>query len=163
MPATKTRAYEGLFLFGTSASANLDATVSSVRSLLEKHGGNVHVCRKFDDRKLAYEVKKQTRGVYVLTYFEAPSTAVEAVNREVNITDAILRCLITDASHLSAAEVEAMQPQKPAPRKTRDEDGPAGRRVGPGRGDQEGDGSSADAIDDDQVDAEAGRDADPAR
>ncbi len=124
MSADESRAYEGLFLFGSSASANLDDTMSSVRTLIEKHGGTADVLRKWDDRKLAYEVKKQTRGVYISTFFHAPPPAIEAINREVNITDDILRCLITDASHLSAAEVEAMQPQKPAPRKSRDDDGP---------------------------------------
>ncbi|MEM1013464.1 MAG: 30S ribosomal protein S6 [Planctomycetota bacterium] len=122
------RKYEGLFLFGSSASANNDEAMNVVRGYIEKHGGKIHVLKKWDDRRLAYEIKKQSRGVYFLSFFEAPPAAVDQINREVNLGDQVLRCLITDASHLTAAEVEAMQPQKPLPRKkTEDDDAPAPR------------------------------------
>jgi small subunit ribosomal protein S6 len=156
------RKYEGLFLFPASASANIDDATGLVRSYVEKHGGKLHILKKWDDRKLAYEINKQARGVYILSFFEAPGSAVEAINREVNLGDQILRCLITDASHLSAEEVDNMKPQKPAPRKkTDDDDGPT-RRIAASTEDKGGDGTNEDALDDaGQVDAETSKDADP--
>jgi len=29
--------------------------------------------RKWDERRLAYEIKKQKRGLYILCYFKAPT------------------------------------------------------------------------------------------
>jgi small subunit ribosomal protein S6 len=149
------RKYEGLFLFGTASTVKVDDAQALVRGFLEKHGATVHVLRKWDDRRLAYEVKKESRGLYLLSFFEAPPSAVDHVNREVNLNDTVLRCLITDADHLSAAEVEAMQPQKPAPRKTReDEEGYSGPRPPVADRTDDFDPSAADGLEDDQVDAE---------
>lgn len=127
-PKSITRHYEGLFLFGTASTSNVESATTLIRSFIEKHGGTVHVLKKWDDRKLAYEVKKQTRGLYLLSFFEAPTASVEAINREVNLNDEVLRCLITDAEHLSTAEVDKMEPQKPEPKPELDEEGRPIRR-----------------------------------
>ncbi len=115
------RNYEGMFLFGTAATANVDAALATVRGFIEKHGGSVHVLKKWDDRKLAYEVEKQQRGLYVLAFFNAPTSAVAQIEREVRLSDEVLRVLILDGSHLSVEEVEAMTPERPEPREPRGE------------------------------------------
>ena len=74
------RDYEGMFLFGTAATANVEEALNTVRGFIEKHGGSIRVLKKWDDRKLAYDVAKQQRGLYVLSYFNAPTTAVAAEN-----------------------------------------------------------------------------------
>ena len=131
--ADTTRNYEGLFLFGTSFTSKVDAALSIVRGFLEKHGGSPAVLKKWDDRKLAYEIDKQTRGLYVLTYFAAPPGSIKPIEREVNLSPDVLRCMILDGSHLSAEEVEAMVPQKPEPKPERqslgDDDDRGGRGV----------------------------------
>ena len=118
-----TRNYEGLFLFGTASTAKVDDAVALIRGFIEKHGGTVAVLKKWDDRKLAYEVDKQTRGLYLLSYFAAPPSSITAIEREVRLNDTVLRCMILDGSHLSAEEVENMQPQKPEPRPERSPEG----------------------------------------
>ena len=133
MPATITRKYEGLFLFGTSYTAQIEAALTVVRSAVEKHGGKVLVLKKWDDRKLAYEIKKQTRGLYVIAFFEAEPGAIVSIERELRLGGETLRSLITDGNHLSAAEVEKMEPQKPEPKGEVDEEGrPIRRRTGAG-------------------------------
>ena len=133
-----TRNYEGLFLFGTAFTSKVDDALSTVRGFIEKHGGSPAVLKKWDDRKLAYEVEKQTRGLYVLTYFAAPPGSIKPIEREVNLSPDVLRCMILDGSHLSAAEVEAMVPQKPEPKPERqslgDDDDRGGRGVTRGDG-----------------------------
>jgi small subunit ribosomal protein S6 len=119
------RKYEGLFLFGTAATSDVDGALATVRSTVEKHGGTIHVLKKWDDRKLAYEIAKQTRGLYVLSLFESDPTAIVSMERELKLGESVVRTLITNADHLSPAEVEAMEPQKPAPKPDpEDEDRP---------------------------------------
>ena len=133
------RDYEGMFLFGTAATANVEEALNTVRGFIEKHGGSIRVLKKWDDRKLAYDVAKQQRGLYVLSYFNAPTTAVAAIDREVRLSDTVLRALITDGSHLTVEEVEAMQPQQPAPRPERNEGDDRGfGGFGADRGDRRG-------------------------
>ena len=113
--ADKTRTYEGLFLFGTAAGTNLQGTLDRVAKLVTDAGGEVILNKKFDERRLAYEIKKQKRGLYVLCYFSAPNTTVSAIDREVRLSDDVLRHLIISADHLSREEMEAMEPQKYEP------------------------------------------------
>jgi small subunit ribosomal protein S6 len=115
MPDKTTRQYEAMFLFGTAASANLEGTLDRVRKLVESHGGDIILLKKFDERRLAYEVKKQKRGLYVICYYHAEPTANAAITREVNLSDDVLRLMIISADHLNQDEMEAVEPQKYEP------------------------------------------------
>jgi small subunit ribosomal protein S6 len=106
--------YEGMFLLPAGQS-DLDSSLKLVSGLIERHGGQILLIKKFDERKLAYEVKKQKRGLYVLAFFTAPGTAVAGITRDVNLGDDVLRVLITDASHLDMDEMNAIEPQQPPP------------------------------------------------
>jgi small subunit ribosomal protein S6 len=117
----RTAQYEALFLFGTAATADVDASVKMIHDLMHKHGAEILHLRKWDERKLAYEIKKSKRGLYVLCFFKAPTASVEKITRDVNLSDVILRVLITDASHLNVDEMKAMEPQQPVKEIRREE------------------------------------------
>jgi small subunit ribosomal protein S6 len=112
--------YEGLFLFGTAATVDVEGSVKVIGDLVTKHGGEILLLKKWDERKLAYEVKKNKRGLYVLCFFKAPGDAIDKITRDVNLSENILRVLFTEAEHLSLAEMNAQEPQQPvkeAPRR----------------------------------------------
>lgn len=106
--------YEGLFLL--PGNAEVEPSLKRVRDIIERHQGKITVIKKWDERKLAYEIKKQKRGLYVLAYFTAPGAAIAAITRDVNLSDDVLRVLVTDASHLTTDEMAKVEPQPIAPR-----------------------------------------------
>lgn len=103
--------YEAMLLFPAGASAELEKSQTTVRSMIERHGGSILVLKKWDERKLAYELKGQKRGVYIIAYFTAPGNAIAAIERDVNLSEEILRVLVTEADHLNKDEMEAVEPQ----------------------------------------------------
>ena len=105
--------YEGMFLFPGNAEA--DASVKRIQTIVETHKGQIIVIKKWDERKLTFEIKKQKRGLYILAYFTAPGAAIGQITRDVNLSDDILRVLITDASHLNKDEMDKVEPQPIAP------------------------------------------------
>ncbi|HSZ55995.1 MAG TPA: 30S ribosomal protein S6 [Tepidisphaeraceae bacterium] len=109
--AKATHQYEAMFLFGQSAAQDLEAATNQVRQIVERHEGQVLVLKKWDERKLAYEIKKQKRGTYIICYYRAPGSSVAAIERDVNLSDNVLRVLVTDADHLNQKEMEAVEPQ----------------------------------------------------
>lgn len=111
----KTRKYEAMFLLGSNFTADVDGAVKLVRSTIEKHGGNVLVAKKWDERKLAYEIGKQKRGLYVISYFEAPGSTIAPLERDVKLSEDFTRVLVTDAGHLELSEMETVEPQPIAP------------------------------------------------
>jgi len=111
--------YEAMFLLPGPASNDLEAAQKLVRGIIERHHGKIQVLKKWDERKLAYEVKRQKRGLYVLAYFKAPGASVSAIYRDVDLSDDILRVLITRADHLNEQEMAAVEPQPIIPREER--------------------------------------------
>jgi small subunit ribosomal protein S6 len=121
--------YEGMFLLPGAAGSDVEGALKLVRGIIERHQGQVLVLKKWDERKLAYEVGRQKRGLYVLAYFNAPGEAVAGIERDVNLSDQVLRVLVTAADHLNQPEMEAVEPQPILPREERNSwDRPEGRR-----------------------------------
>jgi small subunit ribosomal protein S6 len=118
MAAAK-KQYEAMFLFPAGASAELDKSVNMVKSMIERHEGKVIVLKKWDERKLAYELEGQKRGLFIIAYFTAPGSAVAAIERDVNLSEDILRVLVTHADHLNESEMAAVEPQPIQPREER--------------------------------------------
>jgi ribosomal protein S6 len=107
----KLKQYEAMFLLPAGASAELDNSLNTVRGIIERHGGEVMVLKKWDERKLSYEIKRNKRGLYIIAYFKGPGAIVSAIERDVNLSEDILRVLVTDASHLSKDEMDKVEPQ----------------------------------------------------
>ena len=49
---------------------------------------------KWDERKLSYEIRGHRRATYYLVYFNAGSAAVKEINRDVRLTEGVIRHLI---------------------------------------------------------------------
>ena len=103
--------YEAMFLFGQSAAADLEHATQTVRQMIERHSGQVLVLKKWDERKLAYEIKGNKRGTYIISYFKAPGDAVTQIERDVNLSEEVLRVMVTRADHLNQQEMDAVEPQ----------------------------------------------------
>ena len=104
--------YEGMFLVHPSL-ADGEKALDPVKRVLERAEAEVLICKKWDERKLAYEVGGQKRGVYVLTYFRCDGSRVADIERDVQLSDQLLRLLVLDAEDVSA---EVMN--KPTPSET---------------------------------------------
>ena len=111
--------YEAMFLFPPPGATDVDGMVANARGIIERHGGTILHIKKWDERKLSYEIKRQKRGTYVIAYYKGPGPSVSAIERDVNLSEDILRVLITDATHLTQKEMEAVEPQPIQPREDR--------------------------------------------
>ena len=87
--------YEGMFLVDPVAyGADPEAVEGSVRGLLDKHGAKIDQFERWDERKLAYEIKGHKRGVYLLVHFEMPGENLTALREDCRLEQAILRKLL---------------------------------------------------------------------
>ncbi|MFM8980778.1 MAG: 30S ribosomal protein S6 [Planctomycetia bacterium] len=91
----KTRAYEGMFLLDNNlATADFDAAAKVVDQILEKNGAKIVRKEKWDERKLAYEIRGHRRATYYLVYFTAPTSAVAEINRDCELAESLVRHLV---------------------------------------------------------------------
>ena len=103
--SVKTRMYEAMFLVSQSEAADLGSIVARIEEILQRSDAEVVAMKKWDERRLAYEIDKQRRGVYFLVYFRAPTTAVAGIERDCNLGERIMRVMILNAEHLSDEEI----------------------------------------------------------
>ena len=103
----RTGLYEGMFLFPQSATANLQDAIDHLKDILSKVGATIINFRKWDDRRLAYEIDGNKRGVYFLVYFNAPTSSMSELERRCNQSEHLLRMMVTRAEHVPTETIEA--------------------------------------------------------
>src|SRR5690242_16760580 len=91
--------YEGMFLFPQSASADLQGALDHILDILQRGGADIVALRKWDERRLAYDIKGNKRGIYFLAYFKAKTQALAGIERDCRLSEKMLRSLITKADH----------------------------------------------------------------
>ena len=74
--------------------ADWDGTSGIVDQLLTKYGAEIVQTEKWDERKLAYEIRGHKRATYYLVYFKAASDVAAKVTADASLNDKIVRMLI---------------------------------------------------------------------
>ena len=124
-----------MFLLSPGAANEGDAAVNLCKGMIERHGGKIMFIKKWDERKLSYEIRGQKRGTYVVAFFTAKGDAIGPIERDVKLSEQVLRVLTLQADHLNQTEMEAVEPQPIQPREERAPwDRPGFNNDGPRRG-----------------------------
>lgn len=88
------RQFETLLLFSPELSAdNREGLIKNIVAIIEREGGKIEKIDQWGMRDLAYPVKKQMRGYYVLLVYEGPSALVAELERNLRITEGIFKFL----------------------------------------------------------------------
>lgn len=66
-----------------------------MKKVLTDNNANILEEKEMGQRDLAYEIKKHKTGYYFLLTVEAPREAISEFNRIVNISDTVIRALVT--------------------------------------------------------------------
>ncbi|MCA9310488.1 MAG: 30S ribosomal protein S6 [Phycisphaerales bacterium] len=113
MPASKGRNYnyEGMFLVSQAVAADLGSVVDHIKEILSRASAELIAMKKWDDRRLAYEIQKHKRGVYILTYFSCDPVNIVGIERDCSLSETVLRAMIMRADHLTVEEMQAADGQ----------------------------------------------------
>jgi small subunit ribosomal protein S6 len=102
--------YETLFILHPEIpEAQVRETLDRVRRLIEGMEGQVTEIQDWGIRELAYPIRKQPRGTYVLAQYSARPDVVKELERTLKLADEVLRFI----------SVRAPQPRKNTRRGTR--------------------------------------------
>lgn len=133
--------YESVFIARQDVSATqVDSLTDSFEKIISDNGGSVERREYWGLRTLAYRIKKNRKGHYVMFNLEAPSGAVQEMERNMRLNEDILRYM--------TIRIEKMR-EEPSP-------------IMQGKGDRDRDradrGSSGPKLDDNDQTAEASSD-----
>lgn len=86
------REYETTYILRPDITNDGISSVNSkIRGIIETGGGNLLKVENWGRRKLAYEVKKNLKGVYLFFNYLGTAGLVEEVERNLRLSDSVIR------------------------------------------------------------------------
>ncbi|MEM0982644.1 MAG: 30S ribosomal protein S6 [Planctomycetota bacterium] len=100
------RLYEAVFLISQGVAADFNGVIDHINQIFERASAEVVAMKKWDERRLAYEIDKQKRGIYILAYLSAEPDAVAKIESDCNISEQIMRFMVIRADHMTLEEAQ---------------------------------------------------------
>ncbi|MBX4197125.1 30S ribosomal protein S6 [Candidatus Saccharibacteria bacterium] len=104
--------YEVAVLYHPDLEIDLEKAENRIKKIITDNDGKISKTDNWGKRKLAYPIAKQDFAVYVFYTAEIPGENVGKVEQTFNITDEIVRFLITRPDLKAAAKAEALRAEK---------------------------------------------------
>ena len=90
--AGRKREYETIYILRPDSTSDVIAQVNQkVRGVIESGGGTLLKIDNWGKRKLAYEVKKQLKGIYLYWQYLGSTGVVEEIERNLRMLDQVIR------------------------------------------------------------------------
>ena len=103
---TESRVYEAMFMVDSGDAAAWGDLTKHIANILSRSGAEIIGITRWDERKLAFTVKKRKRGTYVLAFFILKSgAALPEIERDCNLSEKVLRTILLRADHFSVADM----------------------------------------------------------
>lgn len=99
--------YEIAVLYHPDLEIDLEKASQKINKIITDNGGKITASDDWGKRKLAYTIKGHDHAVYVFYTVDIPAEAVRKIEQTLNITDEIIRFLITkpDTKAIEKAEM----------------------------------------------------------
>jgi small subunit ribosomal protein S6 len=89
--------YETLFVVHPEKGPRMKEFIEKFKKVIEGQDGAMSQVDEWGSRDLAYRIQKQSKGYYTLLRYRASGRAVEELERNLKLTDGILRYLTVRA------------------------------------------------------------------
>jgi small subunit ribosomal protein S6 len=99
-------------LYHPDLEIDLAKAEDRIKKIIADNGGKITNTDNWGKRKLAYPIAKQEFAVYVFYAVDMPADSVARMEQTFNITDEIIRFLITKPDLKGAAKAEALREEK---------------------------------------------------
>jgi small subunit ribosomal protein S6 len=116
--------YEIAILYDPDLEIDLEKATSRVEKILTDNGAKIANVDNWGKRKLAYPIAKHDMAIYAFYTVEMPGVKVQKLESVLNITDEVIRFLITkpDLKNMAKAEAaRALKAEQAAKRGDREE------------------------------------------
>ena len=109
--------YEGMFLVDSAkAASDWDGINAAIKRILDRAKAEIVSMRKWDDRRLAYDIRGVSRGTYILCYFKADGGQIQSIEKAVQLSEKIIRVLILKTDQMTKEDIDKDTPAAKAER-----------------------------------------------
>ena len=96
------RKYEIIFIVKSLEEEPTNNVIEKFEKLIAANGGKIDKEDRWGKKRLAYEIKKETEGYYVIFYVTCEPACVDECDRVMKITDEILKHMIVRSDEKEA-------------------------------------------------------------
>jgi small subunit ribosomal protein S6 len=87
--------YENFLILNASLSdEEISTSISKIKDIIVNAGGEVLKADLWGRKKLAYEIKKQNKGYYVLLVYKAPSSTIKILESYYKVFDPVIKFMV---------------------------------------------------------------------
>jgi small subunit ribosomal protein S6 len=105
------RLYEGLFLVDSAeAASDWNGINEVITKILDRGQAEVVSMKKWDDRRLAYDMDGKNRGTFILIYFNTAPVNIAGIERDIRLSERIMRAMIIRGEKLTKEDMERATP-----------------------------------------------------
>lgn len=104
--------YEIAVLYDPHLEVDLTKAEDKVQKIVESNGGKITKTDNWGKKKLAYTLSKHDMAIYVFYTVDLPAEGVRKVEATLNITDEVIRYLITRPDLKAIAKAEEAKAEK---------------------------------------------------
>ena len=115
METVTKRLYEGMFLVDSNLAAqDWQKVINEIQRMMKRADAEVVSLKKWDDRRLTYDIQGTSRGTYILVYFNCDTDKVKGIERDVQLSEMIMRVLVLRTDKMSREDIEKATPAETA-------------------------------------------------
>lgn len=92
--------YELFYLIGASREAEAEKIKGEIKAMVTEAGGVFEEKETHEKRRLAYQIKHETHGIYVAQRFELDAEKIPELTKKINLYPNLVRFLISRADEL---------------------------------------------------------------
>ncbi len=104
--------YEIAVLYDPQLEIDLSKAEAKFKKIIAENEGKITKTDNWGKKKLAYQITKHDSAIYVFYTVELPGVGVANVEKTLNITDEVIRFLITRPDLKAIAKAEAAKKDK---------------------------------------------------
>lgn len=96
--------YENIVILNASlGDEEIETASGKIKDLITNSGGEILNTEVWGRRKLAYEIKKQKKGFYLLLVFKSPSAAIKKLEDYYKVFDPVVKYMVIKLEKKQAA------------------------------------------------------------
>jgi small subunit ribosomal protein S6 len=87
--------YENMIILNAAISdEEAEAAVAKIKDVITGQGGEMLKVDVWGRRKLAYEIKKQKKGLFILLFYKTPAATIKKLEDFYKVFDSVLKYMV---------------------------------------------------------------------
>ena len=107
-------AYETIFIVKPSLTdEEIAKVIEKIKGIIQRGAGEVVVLENWGKKKLAYEVRKEKKGTYIIAHFKGSGTTVSELERNYRLDESIIKFITIKIEPEKLGKTQPAREEKP--------------------------------------------------